>query len=111
MVVPEEREVVLPEYPLTPPPLERAALPEERLKLLLPVAGARVTADERVVAPAERVVTPERLPEAVRVVTPERRAEVDLVADMALRVPAYRLDTMLRPAERRDPPSARELPA
>ena len=80
MVEPEER--------LTLPPPEWVVLPEERLTLLLPVDGARVTADERVVAPAERVVTPERPPDALRVVTPERRDEVDLVADMALRVPA-----------------------
>lgn len=99
----------LPEERLTPPPLERVVLPEERLTLLLPVAGARVTAEEREVTP-ERDVTPEEPPEARRVVTPERRAEEDLAADEALRLPAYRLDIMLRP-ERDEPPSARELPA
>ena len=92
MVVPDEREVP----------------PEERETELLPeVDGARLTAEE-----ALRVVTPERLEEALRVVTPERLADVDLLVALALRLPVkLRVDVVLRPAERTDPPCAREEPA
>lgn len=104
--------MVLPEEWLTLPLLEREVPPEERDTELLPVAGARVTAEERVVPLEERVVTPERLPEALRVVTPERWADVALVAEPALRLPEkLRLDVTLRPAERTEPPMARGVPA
>lgn len=101
MVEPDEREVLLPEERLTLLPAERE-VPE--------VDGARLTED------ALRVVTPpERLADALRVVIPERPvrlADVDLVAELALRLPAWlRVDVMLRPAERAEPPWARELPA
>jgi len=102
--------VVPPEERLTPLPLERVAPDKERAAEWTPVAGARVTAEERDVPP-EREVTPEWPPDARRVVTPERRDELDLVADEAARLPADRLDIMLRPTVREAPPSARELPA